>query len=336
MELFRPRVVLFRMNAAVFRKYGPPEVVRMEEVPKPVPRGNEVLVRVRAASVCAIDWRVRKGDPFILRILNGLSAPKKNRILGVEFSGTVESVGRSVTRFRIGDDVFACNPATCGGHAEYACIPETGNIEIKPSNMTHAEAAAIAFGGFSALYFLRKANIRHGQQVLIYGASGSVGVFAVQLAKHFGAHVTGVCSTRNIETVKSLGADRVIDYTREDFAGGGRVYDVIFDTVGYSGFSRSMRALRRDGVYVREAPPWWLLASPFAALWSSTTGGPKIIGGAARVSKKDPACLKELIEAGKLRTVIDQCYPLDQIADAHRHAESGHKRGHVVVIPRGE
>jgi NADPH:quinone reductase-like Zn-dependent oxidoreductase len=323
------------MRAAVFRRYGPPEVVQIEDVAKPVPKPGEVLIRVRAATVCAIDWRVRKGDPFVVKILNGFPLPKKNRILGVEFSGTVESSGESggaASRFRPGDEVFGCNPATCGAHAEYLCVPETATLAAKPVNLTHDEAAAVLFGGLSALYFLRKARIQPGQKVLIYGASGSVGVFAVQIAKSLGAHVTAVSSSANLDLVKSLGADAVIDYTNDDFAASGRIYDVIFDTVGKSGYARSMRALKRNGVYVREAPPLWLLTSIFASMWSSLTGGPRIVGGAAKVAAGDQAALTQLIESGKLRTVIDRRYSLDEIAAAHRHAESGRKKGHVVVV----
>ncbi len=318
------------MRAAVYRRYGPPEVVQIEDVAKPVPKPGEVLIRVRAATVCAIDWRIRKGDPFLLKLLNGFPRPKKTRILGVEFSGTVESSGAS--RFRPGDEVFGTNPATCGAHAEYLCLPETATLARKPVNMTHDEAAAVLFGGVSALHFLRKARIQPGQKVLIYGASGSVGVFAVQIAKSLGAHVTAVSSSVNLDLVKSLGADAVIDYTRDDFSASGRIYDVIFDTVGKSGYARSMRALKRHGVYIREAPPLWLLTSIFVSMWSSLAGGPRIVGGAAQVAAGDPATLTQLIESGKLRTVIDRRYPLNEIAAAHRHAESGHKKGHVVVV----
>lgn len=317
------------MKAAVYRRYGPPDVVQIEDVEKPVPRDNEVLVRIHATTVCAADWRLRKADPFFIRFMNGLLRPKTRTILGMEFAGKVESVGKAVIRFGVGDQVFG---VTGGAHAEYVCVAEDGKVAIKPVNMTPEEAAAVLFGGVSALHFLRKAKIRAGQNVLIYGASGSVGVFAVQLAKHFGAHVTGVCSTANLDLVKSLGADEVVDYTREDFSSAGRVYDIVFDTVGKSGFWRGLRSLKRGGVYVRDAGPLWLLSSMFAGMWASITGAAKVIGGVASSAPGDQSFLKGLIEAGKLRTVIDRRYSLEEIAEAHRYAEAGHKRGHVVIV----
>ena len=323
------------MKAAVYRRYGPPNVVQIEEVEKPVPRDNEVLVRIHATTVCAADWRFRKADPFLIRFINGLWRPKRFNILGKEFAGTVESVGSAVARFSAGDQVFGAAGFGPGAHAEYLCVPEDGRLAIKPVNMTMEEAAAVLFGGFSALHFLRRAKIQAGQRVLIYGASGSVGVFAVQLAKHFGAHVTGVCSTANLELVKSLGADEVVDYTREDFSSAGRVYDIVLDTVGRSGFSRSLRSLKRGGFYVRIGASGGtvsILGGMVRAMWVSLTGPAKVIGGVARGAAGDQSFLKELIEAGKLRTVIDRRYSLDQIAEAHRYAEAGHKKGHVVVV----
>ena len=322
------------MKAAVYRRYGPPDVVHVEDVPKPSSRDNEVLVRVHATTVAAADWRMRKADPFFVRLMTGLWRPKKP-ILGMEFSGTVESVGSSVTRFRAGDQVFGSTGFKFGAQAEYVCVPEDGMLATKPINMTLEEAAAVLFGGISALHFLRKAKIQAGQKVLIYGASGSVGVFAVQLAKHFGAHVTGVCSTANLELVKSLGADEVVDYTREDFSKAGRVYDIVCDTVGKSGFSRSLKSLKRGGFYVLIGASGGLLSILGGALrgmWVSLTGAAKVIGGVARGAPGDQAFLKGLIEAGELRTVIDRRYSLGEIAEAHRHAEAGHKKGHVVVL----
>jgi len=318
------------MKAAVYRRYGPPDVVQIEDVEKPVPKDNEVLVRIHATTVCAADWRVRKADPFFVRFFAGLWKPKRAMIGGMELAGTAESVGKAVTGFSAGDQVFGGN-RHFGAHAEYVCVPEEdGTLAIKPANMTFEEAAAVLFGGISALYFLRKGKIQAGQKVLIYGASGSVGVFAVQLAKHFGAHVTGVCSTANLELVKSLGADEVVDYTREDFSRAGRVYDIVLDTVGKSGFWRSMKSLKRGGFYVLVAivlPSWTL-----GGLWASITGAGKVVSGGGRAAPGDLALLKGLIEAGKLRTVIDRRYSLEQIADAHRYVEAGHKKGHVVIL----
>ncbi len=291
------------MKAAVYTRYGPPDVLEIKDVEKPVPKDNEVLVRIHATTVCAADWRIRKADPFIVRFMNGLWGPKKIHILGAEFAGTVES--------------------------------EDALLAIKPVNMTFEEAAAVLFGGVSALHFLRKAKIQAGQKVLIYGASGSVGVFAVQLAKHFGAHVTGVCSTANLDLVKSLGADDVVDYTREDFSRAGRVYDIVFDTVGKSGFSRSLKSLKRGGSYVLVGGSGRLLSILgviLRGMWVSLTGAAKVISGIARPAPGDQSFLKELIEAGKLGTVIDRRYSLDEIAEAHRHAEAGHKKGHVVIL----
>jgi NADPH:quinone reductase-like Zn-dependent oxidoreductase len=323
------------MKAAVYHRYGPPDVLQIEDVAKPVPKDNEVLVRVHATSVCAADWRLRKADPFFIRFMIGLWRPKKVNILGMEFAGTVDTVGEAVTRFVRGDQVFGGTGFKLGAHAEFVCLPEDGTLAHKPVNMTFEEAGAVLFGGFSALHFLRKAKISAGQKVLIYGASGSVGVFAIQLAKYFGAHVTGVCSTANLELVKSLGADRVLDYTRDDFSKAGRVYDMVFDTVGKSGFSRSLKSLRRGGSYVRVGGSGRLpeiLGGILRGMCLSITGAAKVIGGVAHGTAQDQAFLKGLIEAGKLTTVIDRRYSLDQIAEAHRHAEAGHKKGHVVIV----
>ena len=323
------------MKAAVYTRYGPPDVLEIKDVEKPVPKDNEVLVRIHATTVCAGDWRMRKADPFIVRFMNGLCGPKKIHILGMEFAGKIESVGKAVTRFGEGDQVFGSTGFKFGAHAEYACLPEDAALAVKPVNMTLEEAAAVLFGGVSALHFLRKANIQAGQKVLIYGASGSVGIFAVQLAKLFGAHVTGVCSTANLDLVKSLGADEVVDYTREDFSRAGRVYDIVFDTVGRSGFSRSLKSLKRGGSYVRVGASGGLssiLGAILQGMWVSATGAAKVIGGVAGGAAGNLSFLKGLIEAGKLRTVIDRRYSLDEIAEAHRYAEAGHKKGHVVIL----
>jgi len=318
------------MKAAVYDRYGPPDVVHVVDVDTPVPKENEVRVRIHATTICAADWRLRKADPFLVRFMNGLWKPKR-RMLGAEFAGTVESVGKNVTRFRPADEVFGNTGFTFGAHAEYICLPESGALEAKPRNMTFEEAAAVTFGAVSALSFLRRAKIQAGQRVLIYGASGSVGVFAVQLAKHFGAHVTGVCSTANLGLVQSLGADAVVDYTREDFSSAGRVYDIVFDTVGKSGFSRTMRSLKRGGAYVLIGG-FPLLPTAVGSLWAAITRSARVVTGVASLAAGDMAFFKTLIEQGQLRTVIDRRYPLEQIAEAHRYAEAGHKKGHVVIV----
>jgi len=323
------------MKAAVYTRYGPPEVLQIKDVEKPAPKDNEVLIRIHATTVCAGDWRMRRADPLLVRFMNGIWRPKKIQILGMEFAGTVESRGKAVTRFAEGDQVFGSTGFQFGAHAEYRCVPEDGALAIKPVNMTMEEAAAVLFGGVSALYFLRRGKIQAGQKALIYGASGSVGVFAVQLAKHFGAHVTAVCSTANLGLVKFLGADEVVDYTREDFSRAGRVYDMVFDTVGQSGFSRSLKSLKPGGFYVRVGGSGRLLSILGAILegmWASATGVAKVVSGAAHVAPGDVSFLKELIESGKLRTVIDRRYSLDEIAEAHRYVEAGHKKGHVVIV----
>lgn len=314
-------------------------VIEIRDVEIPVPADDEVLVRVRAATICAADYRFARGmRSMIGRVIALLR--KKPVILGMELSGTVESVGSAVTRFRMGDEVFGGTGGKFSSHAQFACAAES-RLEMKPCNMTLEEAAAVVFGGFTALVFLREANIQPGQEVLVYGASGSVGVFAVQLAKHFGARVTGVCSTGNLELVRRIGADAVIDYTREDFSRGGRVYDVIIDTVGQSGFSRSLRSLKRGGPYIRVAPSGgikWsrlllsLVADTLRQAWIARTGAARIIGGIPRIMPGDLALLKELIEAGELRTVIDRQYSLDEIGEAFRYAETGHKKGHVIIV----
>ncbi len=314
-------------------------VVQIRNVENPVPRDDEVLVRIHAATVCAADYRIARIPRSIIgRGIVGLRM--KPVILGMELAGTVESVGKTVTRFGAGDQVFGGTGFKFGTHAEYACASES-RLEMKPGNMTFEESAAVMFGGLTALCFLRQANIQAGQNVLVYGASGSVGVFAVQLAKHFGARVTGVCSTANLEMVKSLGADQLVDYTKDDFSSSGRVYDVVVDTVGKAGFSRSLKSLRRGGPYLRIAPSGgikWshlllsMLGDTVRERWISMTGAAKVIGRLPPIAPGDLSFLKGLIEAGELRTVIDRRFSLDQVAEAFRYAESGHKKGHVVIV----
>ena len=303
--------------------------VQIQDVKKPVPKDNEVLVRIHASTICAADYRL-KNFPRIFAMLIGL---RKGKILGMELSGTVESVGQAVTRFRPGDQVFGGTGFKLGTHAEYAC-PLESRLEMKPVNMTLEEAAAVMFGGLTALCFLRQAKIQSGQNVLVYGASGSVGVFAVQLAKHFGARVTGVCSTANLELVKSLGADEVIDYTKEDFSRAGQVYDMVVETVGKAGYSRCLKSLKRGGPLVLITISGGLLSilcDIVRQQWISITGAAKLVGGLPRIAPGDLAFLKGLIEAGELRTVIDRRYSLDDVAEAFHYAEAGHKKGHVVM-----
>ena len=310
------------MKAAVYTRYGPPDVLHLEEVEKPNPKDNQLLIRVFATTVTSGDVRVRKADPFLVRFFMGLLSPKE-AILGSDLAGEVEAVGKDVTRFKVGDKVFGGGIHT---YAEYTCLLEGGPRAIKPTNLTFEEAAAIPWGGGCSLYFLRRADIRKGQRVLIYGASGSLGTAAVQLAKYFGAEVTGVCSTANLELVKSLGADKVIDYTREDFTSPA-TYDLIYHTVGKISFLASMRSLKRRGVYVSALA----LVPILRRLWASIAGRKRVIGGICKVKAEDLVFLKELVEAGQLRPVIDRLYPLEQIAEAHRYAELGHKKGNVVI-----
>ena len=320
------------MRAAVTTRFGPPEVVQVREVPTPTPANNEVLIRVRASSVCFGDRMLRSG-PFFIRLLSGFRP--RRPILGVDFAGTVEAVGPDVTRFAPGDAVYGARGDTFAAHAEFACVAEDGFLARKPATMTFEEAGTVFVGAACSLYFLRRANLKPAERVLIHGASGSLGVFAVQLAKYFGAHVTAVCSGVNVQLVRSLGADDVIDYTTQDFTDGGSVHDVIVDVLGKARFPYSLRALKPGGRY--------LLVGFSGGLWRITralvTGGlvrlfgrARFITGAADPKQQDLVFLQELIDAGKLRTVIARRYTLDEIAEAHRYADTGHKIGNVAVL----
>jgi NADPH:quinone reductase-like Zn-dependent oxidoreductase len=321
------------MKAIVCTKYGPPEVLRLVEVEKPVPKDNEVLIKIFATTVTAGDVRIRGFVVPLLfwipfRFALGIRRPKRF-ILGVEMAGEIESVGKDVTQFKAGDQVFGAPPwMSFGAYAEYICIPENGILTIKPTNMTYEEASPVPFMGIGALFFLRKADIQSGQKVLIYGASGAVGTYAVQLAKYFGAEVTGVCSTKNMALVRSLGAAKVIDYTKEDFAVNAESYDVIFDTVGKSSFSGCIRSLKKNGFYL-SAERGFLQV--IRGLWISLTSNKKIIGGTAKAEAEDLIFLKKVIEAGKLKSVIDRHYSIDEMVEAHRYVDQGHKRGNVVI-----
>jgi NADPH:quinone reductase-like Zn-dependent oxidoreductase len=320
------------MKAIVCTKYGPPDVLQLKEVEKPTPKGNEVLIRIYAATVTAGDCELRRFKMPIwlwlpLRVYMGLRRPRK-KILGQELAGEIESVGRDVTLFRKGDQVFAATGFVFGAYAEYVCLPGTHVMAAKPANMTYEEAAGVPVGGLNALFFLRKANIRSGQKVLVNGAGGSIGTFAIQLAKSLGAEVTGVDSTGKLDMLRSIGADKAIDYTQQDFTKSGETYDVIFDVVGKSSFSRSIRCIRKDGAYLLANPG---LSERVRGLWASITSSKRVTTALASESAEDLIFLKELIEAGKLKPVIDRRYPLDQTAKAHRYVESGHKKGNVVI-----
>lgn len=315
------------MKAAVYTQYGPPEVLRVKEVEKPIPAKNEVLIRIKATAVNSGDWRLRKADPFAVRFIYGLLKPKKN-ILGSVFSGQIESVGEDVRQFKAGDLVFGHSDMTFGAYAEYKSLPENGSIALKPAHLTHVEAAVIPFGGVTAWHFIKKADIKPGQKVLVVGASGAVGSAAVQLAKSLGAHVTGVSSTSNVTLVKSIGADKVIDYTKEDFTQRGETYDVIFDTVNAISVSRSLKSLSKNGIMILSAAG---MAEMLQGAWISMTSSKKVMTGVISHKAADIAFLKGLMEAGKLKPVIDRTYSLEQIAEAHAYAEKGHKKGNIAI-----
>ena len=318
------------MRAVVFDRYGPPEVLRLEEIERPAPKDDEVLVKVHATTVTRTDCGLRSAEYFVSRFFTGLLRPKR-KTLGTELAGEVEAVGAAVREFEVGDEVFGVKS---GSHAEFVCLRESAPLAHKPAGMTFEEAAGVCDGAALALACLRKADVQKGQRILVYGATGSVGTAAVQLAKNFGADVTAVGNTKNIELVRSLGADEVIDYLQEDFTKNGKTYDVIFDAVGKHSFRRCRRSLRPGGTFV-STDPGFMWHAPLLALLTRWIGDKRVAMGITRYSKKDVLFLKELIEAGKYRAVIDRRYPLEDVVEATRYVETGQKTGNVVLTLDG-
>jgi NADPH:quinone reductase-like Zn-dependent oxidoreductase len=318
------------MKAIVYKRYGAPNVFEPSDVEKPIPGANEVLIKVYATTVTTADCMMRRGDTFLSRILLGLFSPaKKYQILGTEFSGTVEAIGPKVKKFKPGDEVYAFRGFGTGCYAQCKCMNENGSLALMPINIGFPEAASVVDGATTALFFLKeKANIQKGQKVLINGASGSIGTFAVQLAKYFGAEVTGVCSTKNIELVKSLGADKVVDYTKEDFTETGDAYDLIFDTVGKSSFAHCSKALTTKGIYISTLMNLKLILQSILTKFSNKK---KVIFAMSLNKTEALNFIRTLIEEGKLKTIIDKQYSLEELPDAHEYVEKGHKQGNVVI-----
>ena len=321
-----------KMKAIVATKYGPPEVLQLQEMEKPTPEANEVLIRNYATTATLYDCWTRSstaptGFGLLMRLAAGIRKPKQP-IFGTELAGEIEAVGSAVTKFKIGDQVWGYLGMSQGAYVEYICLPEDGVLAFRPINMSYEEAAAVQQGALTALYFLRNTNIQSGQKILIFGASGGVGTAAVQLAKYFEAEVTGVCSTPKLDFVKSLGADMVIDYTKEDFTKSGEMYDIILDTIGKSNVGRSKRLLKKEGFYLFTTGG---LPTLFRILWLQMINRKKAFYGTLEEKTEDLDFLKELIEAGKLKSVIDRTYPMEQAAEAHRYVETGQKRGQVVI-----
>lgn len=323
------------MKAIVYEKYGSPEVLKIREMPKPIPKADEVLIKIHATTVTTADCNIRgfvfvpPGFMLISRLMFGIRKPKKS-VLGIEVAGEIEAVGSSVQRFKVGDMVMGLDGIRLGAYAEYTCRPETGGLVIRPANLSYEEAAAFSNGALTAFTFLKKmGNVHGGQKALVIGASGSVGSAAIQIAKHFGAEVTGVCSTKNIDLVKSIGADRVLDYTKEDFTRSGEVYDIIFDTVGKTTFFRCKNALTAKGVFLASAGG---MDAMLLMVWTSIFGRRKVKAGISSESQADLEFLKQLAETGVIKPVIDRCYPLEAMVEAHRYVDAGHKKGNVVIM----
>ena len=319
------------MRAVVYDRYGPPDVLRLEEVERPLPKDDEVLIKVHASTVNRADTGLRSAEYFISRFLTGLIRPKRKlRITGTELAGEVEAVGAAVTEFKAGDRVFGVSAKTAGAHAEFVCLPQSAPLAHMPSGMSFEEAAAVPDGVILALSYLRRVDLRKGKTILIYGASGSIGTAAVQLARYFDADVTAACDTKHVELVASLGADRVIDHTKDDFTKSGELYDVIFDAVGKLSFKRVKGSLKPGGIYgSTDLGPY--NQNPFLALWTKWIGDKKLLFPIPRYTKKDVLFLKELVEAGKYRAVIDRSYPLEDVVEANRYVETGQKTGNVVL-----
>jgi 2-desacetyl-2-hydroxyethyl bacteriochlorophyllide A dehydrogenase len=315
------------MKAIICTKYGTPDFLQMKEVEKPTPKDKEILIKIHATSVSSGDSRMRRADPFIIRLIFGFKRPRKP-ILGVVVAGEIEAIGESVSNYKIGDQVFGSSGMSFGAHAEYVSVPEDAVLALKPVNMTYEEAAAIPFGATASMHFLRIANIQQGQKVLIYGASGALGTMAVQLAKNYGADITAVCSTSNIELMKSLGADHVIDYTREDFTRNGKKYDVVFDTIGKSSLRKALVSLSDNGhLLLASAGIGTMISGSIKSMFISK----KIVSGVIKETVEDMNFFKQEIEDEKLKAVIDRTYPLEQIAEAHAYVDKGHKKGNVII-----
>lgn len=315
------------MKAIVYTNYGAPEVLSLQEVKKPTPKENEILIRIHATAVNSGDWRLRKADPYAVRLFFGLTKPRIT-ILGGVLSGEIEAIGKNVKQYKVGDSVFGLTGMGFGAYAEYKCLPQHSILALKPNNISHTEATVIPFGGTTALYFIKKANIKRGQKVLIYGASGAVGTAAVQLAKYFGAQVTGVCSTVNLEMIQSLGADHVIDYTKVDFTKNKEIYDVIFETIDTLKIADYIKVLNPNGMLILSDAS---IKKTFQAIWVSITTPKKTLMGVINQKAEDMVFLKERIESGELKAVIDRTYSLEQMVEAHAYVEKGHKKGNVAI-----